>query len=279
MQKDLIYDIGMFDGADSGYYLSRGYRVVGVEANPTTAAEIREKYRNEITLGRLTVLNCAISETPGPKTFWVCPKYPALSSFSEETAKSSEHEYQPITVPCVTFDQILKENGTPFYLKTDIEGHDHLCLAALDPQDAPDYVSFEFTRLDDLFLLATKGYNRFKCIRQDTLTQISPPTVDLTSIRQDTEEYIRTRFAKVPGVTTALSGAKSVARRVRDAVNGSTNGAASGFPVGATGPFGEESHGPWRTLEEVCYAWLHFTIKYRGGSGMWADIHAKRVSE
>ena len=32
--KKLIYDIGMFDGADTRYYLNKGYKVLAVEANP-----------------------------------------------------------------------------------------------------------------------------------------------------------------------------------------------------------------------------------------------------
>jgi hypothetical protein len=32
-----IFDIGMYDGAESAYYLQSGYRVVAVEANPELA--------------------------------------------------------------------------------------------------------------------------------------------------------------------------------------------------------------------------------------------------
>jgi hypothetical protein len=35
--SDLIYDVGLLDGADTAYYLFRGFRVVAVDANPFTA--------------------------------------------------------------------------------------------------------------------------------------------------------------------------------------------------------------------------------------------------
>jgi len=40
MVSDLIYDVGLHNGADTAYYLHRGFRVVTIDANPvlTTAA-------------------------------------------------------------------------------------------------------------------------------------------------------------------------------------------------------------------------------------------------
>ena len=43
--KDLIYDVGMHHGQDTDYYLKRGYRVIGFEANPDNAAVCRRRYR------------------------------------------------------------------------------------------------------------------------------------------------------------------------------------------------------------------------------------------
>ena len=34
MTADLIYDVGMHNGADTAFYLAKGFRVVAVEANP-----------------------------------------------------------------------------------------------------------------------------------------------------------------------------------------------------------------------------------------------------
>jgi hypothetical protein len=34
MVSDLVFDVGMNDGADTVHYLSRGFRVIAVEADP-----------------------------------------------------------------------------------------------------------------------------------------------------------------------------------------------------------------------------------------------------
>jgi predicted RNA methylase len=34
MIEDLVYDVGMGDGADTAYYLAKGRRVVAIDANP-----------------------------------------------------------------------------------------------------------------------------------------------------------------------------------------------------------------------------------------------------
>jgi phosphopantothenate synthetase len=42
MIEDLVYDVGMGDGADTAYYLAKGRRVVAIDANPL-AVERRRK--------------------------------------------------------------------------------------------------------------------------------------------------------------------------------------------------------------------------------------------
>ncbi len=38
MERDLVFDIGVNNGEDTAYYLRRGFRVVGVDANPDMVA-------------------------------------------------------------------------------------------------------------------------------------------------------------------------------------------------------------------------------------------------
>ena len=38
MDPKLVYDVGVHRGDDTAYYLHKGFRVVGVEANPAMAA-------------------------------------------------------------------------------------------------------------------------------------------------------------------------------------------------------------------------------------------------
>jgi len=40
--KKLIYDIGMYDGSDTRYYLNEGFRVLAIEENPVLVKRARE---------------------------------------------------------------------------------------------------------------------------------------------------------------------------------------------------------------------------------------------
>jgi hypothetical protein len=49
MYRDLIYDVGMHDGSDTAYYLHRGFRVIGIEADAATAAICEGRFASEIS--------------------------------------------------------------------------------------------------------------------------------------------------------------------------------------------------------------------------------------
>lgn len=48
VRSDLVYDVGLFDGGDTAYYLFRGYNVVAVDANPVMVEKARTQFAKEI---------------------------------------------------------------------------------------------------------------------------------------------------------------------------------------------------------------------------------------
>jgi len=56
----LIYDVGMYDGLDTRYYLDSGYKVLAVEANPELVARAHQHFGKEIRAGQLVVVHAAI---------------------------------------------------------------------------------------------------------------------------------------------------------------------------------------------------------------------------
>ena len=70
MQSDLIYDVGFHHGEDTEFYLTKGFKVVAIEAHPGLCQAGREKFAHEIESGRLTLLNIAVAETSGPVSFF-----------------------------------------------------------------------------------------------------------------------------------------------------------------------------------------------------------------
>jgi len=49
----LIYDVGMHNGDDTHYYLLKGAKVVGVEANPALHIALRDRFAGAINSGQL----------------------------------------------------------------------------------------------------------------------------------------------------------------------------------------------------------------------------------
>jgi FkbM family methyltransferase len=168
-QNDLIYDVGMHDGSDTAYYLHQGFRVVAIDADPASVEDARQRFAGEIASGRLTVLNLGIAAEQGSATFWICDNKKIWNSFDRTMASRDGHPHHAIEIPTMPFRAVLEQYGVPYFLKIDIEGHDHYCVADLEGAECPAYISME-AEVDSpdggLTLLEKTGYRRFKLIRQ-----------------------------------------------------------------------------------------------------------------
>jgi FkbM family methyltransferase len=189
--EDLVYDVGMHKGEDTAYYLKKGFRVVGFEADPSLAAHCRYMFLDEIENGKLIVVEGAIVELqPGEFkdstiTFYKNKDVSVWNTVASDWARRNEFlgtSNEIIEVPVVDFSECLEQYGIPHYLKIDIEGMDTVCLKSLlHFEQKPDYVSIEsekvlFSNLvDELNLLTRLGYTRFKAIEQSGIShQIEP---------------------------------------------------------------------------------------------------------
>jgi FkbM family methyltransferase len=259
MNNNLVFDVGMHNGDDTAFYVKSGYRVVAIEADPVQAAAARRRFATEIASGTVTVVEAAIGERPGEVAFWTSSN-PEYGSFDRENAIKRGNRAREVRVACRTMSDVLSEFGVPFYLKIDIEGADHFCLEAIDPQNKPEFVSFEKGRLEDLLLARSLGYTRFKLIAQEDFRQLhyAPER------EQDLYRLVR-RIG---------SGA---ARRLGLISRTRLEPPRKEYAYGSSGPFGEETDGPWRTMEEVAFTWLAFDAGYTGSANPaiddWFDVH------
>jgi len=112
----LIYDIGFHKGEDTGFYLSQGYNVIAIEADPELYNKGKTKFKKEINSGNLVLLNLA--------------------------SKGGD-EVIPADINTTTFDKILSKYGVPYYLKIAIENNDHYCIKALKDFKLPIFISTE----------------------------------------------------------------------------------------------------------------------------------------
>lgn len=175
MEPDLIYDVGMHRGEDTAYYLAKGYRVVGFEADPELAAACASRFEGE---SRLTIVPGAIADANAATvTFYRHPNT-VWGTVDRDRAGDAERAGMgtPIEVPSVDFGAVLERTGVPAYLKIDIEGAGKLCLEALERlAERPDSVSIEASHEDwakleeELSLLDRLGYRRYAVVQQATI--------------------------------------------------------------------------------------------------------------
>src|SRR2546422_1355163 len=71
MERDLVFDIGVNNGDDTAHYLRRGFRVVGVDANPAMIASCEQRFAAEIRAGRLVLVNAGLAAEEGVASFFV----------------------------------------------------------------------------------------------------------------------------------------------------------------------------------------------------------------
>lgn len=243
-----IFDVGMFDGADTEYYLDMGYRVVAVEANPELAERAKERFAEHVKAGRLTVVNRAI----GPKDSTV-----DLILAGDDLGSSSVHadrvaDKRPqgtVSVRTVTVDELMEEHGVPYFLKSDIEGADRECVLSLRPKRAPKYLSFEAgPDVEELIdHAASVGYRLFQVIDQCSFLPVdrSVPIWD----------RLCRRVIRAMGYDDPL--------RVRRA--------GRFFRLGhSSGPAPWKINGLWSTSEYTKEKYRKYRIP-----GHWYDVHAK----
>lgn len=283
MVNDLIFDVGVNNGDDTAYYLERGYRVVGVEANPRFIEHANHRFEREIREGSLRLINAAIGSREGTTEFHVSDGNRGVwSSLDGANASQKGTPTRLIEVRCVRFGSLLEEFGTPYYLKIDIEGADHFCIEDIDLRDPPAYVSFEANhgRLCDLFTLYAKGYASFKLIDQmDHFKKLNPPSLHSARLANATymakcRKFLKRRRVLVNGVRGAqrLFRGRRRATVSQDSASSAAHGVTSryDFRVSSSGPMCEETDGTWDSAEVVAYAWL-YCVRPSG----WFDVHAK----
>jgi FkbM family methyltransferase len=264
ISHDLIYDVGLLDGADTAYYLFRGYRVVAVDANPLMIEAARVRFADEIQAKRLTLVNVGISEKFGEATFWISDQ-PEWSSFNREVASRDGTGHHPISVPTMPFSELLAEYGVPHYLKVDIEGNDKLCVEALKGGTLPKYISVEMSGTE-LDLLWDTGYRRFKLVRQEGWCPARPPVADFCARLIGSAAYGRLRPL----------GLSRIAQKFTYQARLASLGFA--FAPGSSGPWGDDIPGQWMSFKEAKSTCLrkrrsHFSRDVTAYS-FWYDWHA-----
>jgi FkbM family methyltransferase len=244
----------MNNGDDSAYYLSKGYRVIAVEANPILVQRGRARFHKEIASGQMVIEPFGICSHGGRLPFWINEERDVFSSFDRMKASRAGTHCHAVEVDCITLESLLKKHGVPHYMKLDVEGAEPYCLKSLLSLGLPEYISVEAESLEYLLLLWQLGYRHF----------IVDQMRHNSRFPDFTNRSVFSRLGK--RMCEYVDRLKNRTVRVT-------------FPRGCSGPFGEETSGYWQSVEEVAYNWLHLHFGHSNRGSLsrnsWYDFHAK----
>lgn len=242
--------------------------VVAVEANPALCEELKTKYSKEVLEGRLIVENCVLAPTAQEEVEFFVPidGLPGLSDHHSTFADPNtlkgpfkgRHKYNSIFLRSETPANIVRRYGSPFYIKIDVEHYDRDILRNLFQSHIfPRHISAESHSITVLAeLVATGNYKMFKLVEGHSISE----TYDGRLFNIEKKRILKDRQLasadQARGLLTYDSKKVTVLR----------------FPIGSSGPFGDDIDGNWLTPDEL------FQRLQASGLG-WKDIHAKRTRE
>ena len=162
MSATTVYDLGMHNGDDSEYYLTKGYRVIAVEANPLLCAEAEQRFAPEIAAGRLRVLNLAVAREAGSAEFYVKRERAPQSSLRPPRDMTG---WQAVTVETAPLADLVEEASDIAFMKIDIERMDIVALDSLIAAGIrPPLISAEAHSFEVLLKLYVMGYPRYRLV-------------------------------------------------------------------------------------------------------------------
>jgi len=162
----VIYDFGMNEGLNLDYYLKKGFKVVAVDANPQVCESTRAKFYNFIDSGQLVVINCAISLSDNSELieFYLHKVHSVLSRLPRPSVEELENFY-PILISQKKASSIIKDHGSPHYVKIDLETFDPYVLQDLfENRIVPPYISVEAHEVEVFLRLLQIGYKVFNLV-------------------------------------------------------------------------------------------------------------------
>lgn len=175
-----IFDFGANSGQNLDYYLSRADVVVAVEANPKLCAELSDIYAEEISLGRLYVENCVLTDQESDAgqevDFFIHKQF---SVFSRLEVAEDVDQYSKVQVlsstPSGLIRKYLPRGSEPYFVKVDVEGYDARILQELfSNQVYPEFISAEAYTIETLAALINSGvYPSFNMVEGNSVHQLS----------------------------------------------------------------------------------------------------------
>jgi FkbM family methyltransferase len=174
---DFVFDVGAHIGHRTASFLRLGARVVAVEPQPAAAGFLRVLYAWR---PRAKIVRAACGRSEGTIQLQVNSANPIVSTaspaFIDAAAGSVGWEGQKwdrtIESPLTSLDALMRDYGSPSFIKIDVEGFETDVLAGLSK--APPSLSFEFTTIQrdvaaqGVKLCAALGFKSYQAVIGET---------------------------------------------------------------------------------------------------------------
>lgn len=172
---NLIIDVGMSEGNDTDFYLKKGFRVIGIEADPETFSKLKMRFSDEIKNEQLKLINrAAYSQSNTFLPFLISDQSQGHSRLVENKAPESCGKI--VDVQTISWPDVLNLSGCPYYCKIDIKGAECSFLESMEGhQVIPQYISAECHKFAVIEALYKVGYRKFRLMQQATHNAFAPP--------------------------------------------------------------------------------------------------------
>ena len=163
----LIVDVGMSEGNDTDFYLKKGFRVVGIEADPAAFQELNTRFAERIARNELIVLNRAAYSESGKSVQFV--RAYSSQGHSHIRREQDNRDGELVTVSTIAWPEIIAIAGVPYYCKIDIEGGEENLLESIaSSRILPEYISVECHSFGPIEALYQAGYRLFRVLHQNS---------------------------------------------------------------------------------------------------------------
>lgn len=165
----LVMDIGVAGGADTAFYLAKGFRVISVEAGASACEKLSRRFAEPIAAGTLQLLRFIADSTFGlPRDFHVHKVHQGISGVSMHMREDLVHDYAHETALTIDWKTLIAQQGVPRYAKIDIEGNEENFLSGIAATGRlPEFISIECHKLPPVEMLYDMGYRRFRLVDQN----------------------------------------------------------------------------------------------------------------
>ncbi len=185
-----VIDLGMSEGNDTAFYLAKGFKVIGVEADRGMFATLQKRFEGEIAAGTLTLFNRAASDTCDEEvSFFVHSQHQGVSGL-QINKDLDPRGYDPSYLVKTINWQRLAALGAAHYVKLDIEDNETKFLTGMAATGRlPEFISVECHALQPVEMLSAMGYRRFRLIDQNAPTGFVLPAVQREGRHVDSPNF------------------------------------------------------------------------------------------